>query len=336
MSIKHREGVIFVRFVIQAFINEYKSLANDFTSIQKAKVVASPRQGKSPPTAVDSAETSPAQEQDLCGVERERRVVAALIQHTVARALDLSSGWLGPLPLPETAAKTPKEKPMAAGVDVGPETEEEQEEEPLDTVSEDERLMSCSDEEKGENNKEKEREKTSALPKRLGKSASEGNMKMVSGNQSGESSVESRIERELDRSHERTKESMKQRRENLEAEKKMLKRRLKEFDDVFEKKHGRKPQRVDKEPIRHLYEAYNAVKILLSKEQQIPSMKLTAKSVQSLLNEKRQLQGKLRRFEREFEEKHSRKVKFNRDIKGLEADYRRYKDLKNQLLLLRK
>mmetsp|Transcript_19079 Transcript_19079/g.24260 ORF Transcript_19079/g.24260 Transcript_19079/m.24260 type:complete len:140 (+) Transcript_19079:3-422(+) len=136
-------------------------------------------------------------------------------------------------------------------------------------------------------------------------------------------------------------------------EKKRLKKRLKSFDLEFEQVHGRRPSRSEKEPIRHLYEAYNAIKILLSSNDgthnPVSSIEtslnlsklylnkevLSAIEVQNLINEKRSLQGKLRKFEKMFEEVNSRKVKFNRDIKGLESDYRRYKDLKTKLQQLR-
>lgn len=47
---------------------------------------------------------------------------------------------------------------------------------------------------------------------------------------------------------------------DLEANKKKLKLKLKQFDEDFEKVNGRRPSKVDKEPIRPLYEEYNLIK----------------------------------------------------------------------------
>jgi len=119
----------------------------------------------------------------------------------------------------------------------------------------------------------------------------------------------------------------------LHAEKAALKRRLKRYDNEFRRKHGRKPTHEDKEPIRHLYEAYNAIKILLSGGDATlhlgkGSSENKTVLVQRLLQEKRALQGKLKLFERDFEAQHNRKVQYARDIKGMESEYRRYKELR--------
>jgi len=111
----------------------------------------------------------------------------------------------------------------------------------------------------------------------------------------------------------------------LEMEKKVLKQKLKRFDEDFEKTHGRKPSRVDKEPIRHLYGEYHKVKQRL---QRLPAS-ILKRSI--LVAEKRQLQAKLRDFERKFEQKHGRKIEAATDIEGLEKEYKRYKELKELL-----
>ena len=50
-----------------------------------------------------------------------------------------------------------------------------------------------------------------------------------------------------------------------------------------------------------------------------------------LQKEKRALQGKLRLFARDFEERKGRKVKYHRDIRGMAGEYARYKQLKSAL-----
>jgi len=46
----------------------------------------------------------------------------------------------------------------------------------------------------------------------------------------------------------------------LQARKRDLKQQLKQYDMSFARKHGRMPVKAEKEPIRHLYESYNALK----------------------------------------------------------------------------
>jgi hypothetical protein len=46
----------------------------------------------------------------------------------------------------------------------------------------------------------------------------------------------------------------------LQARKKELKQQLKQYDMTFARQHGRMPVKAEKEPIRHLYESYNALK----------------------------------------------------------------------------
>jgi len=46
----------------------------------------------------------------------------------------------------------------------------------------------------------------------------------------------------------------------LQARKRDLKQQLKQYDMNFARKHGRMPQKPEKEPIRHLYETYNTLK----------------------------------------------------------------------------
>jgi len=47
---------------------------------------------------------------------------------------------------------------------------------------------------------------------------------------------------------------------DLQARKRDLKQQLKQYDMNFARKHGRMPVKAEKEPIRHLYEAYNSLK----------------------------------------------------------------------------
>jgi len=54
----------------------------------------------------------------------------------------------------------------------------------------------------------------------------------------------------------------------LQARKRDLKQQLKQYDMSFARRHGRMPVKAEKEPIRHLYERYNALKSLITSMEQ--------------------------------------------------------------------
>lgn len=55
---------------------------------------------------------------------------------------------------------------------------------------------------------------------------------------------------------------------DLQARKRDLKQQLKQYDMSFARRHGRMPVKAEKEPIRHLYEAYNNLKAEISRMEQ--------------------------------------------------------------------
>jgi len=55
---------------------------------------------------------------------------------------------------------------------------------------------------------------------------------------------------------------------DLSARKRELKQQLKQYDMKFARKHGRMPVKAEKEPIRHLYENYNALKTQINAMEQ--------------------------------------------------------------------
>lgn len=145
----------------------------------------------------------------------------------------------------------------------------------------------------------------------------------------------------------------------LRAEKSRLKRHLRALDDEFESAHGRRPTRSEKEHLRPQYERYRGLKRKISQcaagdagtgesgtasthateprplardagdKPDLPETNLAA-----LRAQKRQLQIKLRHFEEDFRRSHGRAVQFHRDIRPVEHDYRRYKDLKRSIAKL--
>ncbi len=56
----------------------------------------------------------------------------------------------------------------------------------------------------------------------------------------------------------------------LQARKRELKQQLKQYDMSFARRHGRMPVKAEKEPIRHLYERYNALKSQITSMEQEP------------------------------------------------------------------
>jgi hypothetical protein len=56
--------------------------------------------------------------------------------------------------------------------------------------------------------------------------------------------------------------------DELQARKRDLKRQLRQYDVDFARRHGRMPVKAEKEPIRHLYESYNALKSQITQMEQ--------------------------------------------------------------------
>lgn len=145
----------------------------------------------------------------------------------------------------------------------------------------------------------------------------------------------------------------------LRAEKSRLKRHLRALDDEFESTHGRRPTRSEKEHLRPQYERYRSLKrriaqcatgdaassegsaVAAEASESRPQARDSGDSADSpesnlaaLRAQKRQLQIKLRHFEEDFRRSHGRAVQFHRDIRPVEHDYRRYKDLKRSIAKL--
>jgi len=92
----------------------------------------------------------------------------------------------------------------------------------------------------------------------------------------------------------------------LRARKRDLKKQLKQYDLDFARKHGRLPDKEEKEPIRHLYEAYNAIKMKLI---------VLLQDMASLKAEKRKLHKLLRSYEKDFLRESKGQVSSYADIK---------------------
>ena len=58
--------------------------------------------------------------------------------------------------------------------------------------------------------------------------------------------------------------------------------------------------------------------------------------IEDFKKERGNLRGKLDQFRRQFEQANNRKIKFKRDIKDVEGEFKRYKDLKDEIQKLEK
>ena len=120
--------------------------------------------------------------------------------------------------------------------------------------------------------------------------------------------------------------------QQLEAEKARIKRELKAWDTQWAAAHGgREPDKKAKEAVRPWYTVYNELKFMLSSLGKMPASdgsspaSTTTVDAAVLALERRVLQRRISRFEKEFEEQHGRKVKFQRDVGGVQWQYARYK-----------
>ena len=58
--------------------------------------------------------------------------------------------------------------------------------------------------------------------------------------------------------------------------------------------------------------------------------------IEDFKKERGQLRIKLDQFRKQFEQQYNRKIKFKRDIKDVEGEFKRYKDLKDDISKLEK
>ena len=156
----------------------------------------------------------------------------------------------------------------------------------------------------------------------------------------------------------------------LQARKRDLKQQLKQYDMDFARVNGRMPVKAEKEPIRHLYESYNALKSQITymenegrmsspinntsaqptvsppsgpesnDEPERPRPRLPKDSpsqdLASLKAEKQELHQMLRSYEKDFFKKHKRQVSSFADIKPVAPQYRRYKEIKKAIATYQK
>jgi hypothetical protein len=139
----------------------------------------------------------------------------------------------------------------------------------------------------------------------------------------------------------------------LNNEKKKVKNELKKYDMAFETIFHRQPVRNEKEPMRPLYIYYKILKQSIhkkeeaglgnsgsveigangNKEKQKTTVLLSElkNKLEDLKKKKNDLRIKLQSFQEEFTRNNNRKIKYNKDIQPIENEYKRYKEVKDEI-----
>lgn len=118
--------------------------------------------------------------------------------------------------------------------------------------------------------------------------------------------------------------------DELVNEKQRVKSELKIYDKDFTTLFNRAPNRSEKEPFRPLYAYYKKLKEHIDKAGGQNKEELEAR-IRNIKNERKELRERIESYQAEFERTHNRRIKYVRDIQPIDAEYRRYKDLKVEL-----
>jgi hypothetical protein len=121
--------------------------------------------------------------------------------------------------------------------------------------------------------------------------------------------------------------------EALSVEKKKVKNELKLYDTSFRDKFLRLPKREEKEPMRPLYMYYKRLKQALTRratERPVVDDNTTTRLI-TLRSERADLRVRLHSFQNDFSRTHNRRIRYHRDIEPVEAEYKRYKEVKQEI-----
>jgi chromosome segregation ATPase len=125
--------------------------------------------------------------------------------------------------------------------------------------------------------------------------------------------------------------------EELTVEKKKVKNELKLYDTLFKDKFLRLPKREEKEPMRPLYMYYKRLKQALTRratERPTVVDDSTTTRLTALRSERADLRVRLHSFQNDFSRTHNRRIRYHRDIEPVEAEYKRYKEVKQEIARL--
>jgi site-specific recombinase XerD len=120
--------------------------------------------------------------------------------------------------------------------------------------------------------------------------------------------------------------------ESVGNEKKKVKNELKSYDNDFNANFQRQPNHEEKEPLRPLYVYYKKLKEALNKR---GGEELSQERIEQLISnikvERKRLREQIENYQREFEQINNRRIRFVRDIAPIENEYKKYKELKQDL-----
>lgn len=121
--------------------------------------------------------------------------------------------------------------------------------------------------------------------------------------------------------------------QNLSTEKKKVKNELRCYDNDFKTSFNRYPNHHQKQPFRPLYVYYKKLKEFLDKKggEEMSQQRIQAE-IARIKEDRKQLRIKIQAYQREFEANNNRRIRYVRDIQPIEGEYKKYKDLKNDLL----
>jgi hypothetical protein len=136
--------------------------------------------------------------------------------------------------------------------------------------------------------------------------------------------------------------------DSLSRMKKIIKNELKEYDNAFKAETGREPSRIDKEPMRLLYTVYRKLRDIIVKVEAQSSVPVPSPQVagllpidpervaleerlDALLLEKQNVRAILQEYQSRFMQEQGRRIKYHRDIVGVDREYRQYKQLKEEI-----
>ena len=115
--------------------------------------------------------------------------------------------------------------------------------------------------------------------------------------------------------------------------KRNVKRELKRYDESFLSQFGCAPSRNHKEPLRPLYSFYRRLRTELNGKGITQEVQNTGQKerLEALHAEKASLRVRLADFQEKFLRDRGRKIQYHKDIASVAGEYRRYRNLKEEI-----
>ena len=120
---------------------------------------------------------------------------------------------------------------------------------------------------------------------------------------------------------------------NIAQLKRNVKRELKRYDESFLAQYGCAPSRNHKEPLRPLYSFYRRLRTELHGKDIVAESHSSSQKerLEALHAEKAALRARLAEFQEKFLRDRGRKIQYHKDIASVAGEYRRYRNLKEEI-----